>query len=210
MLSCASTNRPAAASGFISKTAASTEIALYLRGPGTRIFSSRYRYDDKGDLVSVIDALGNPYTFAYDDHHMVRHTDRNGLSFYYEYDKSTQNDWRVVHAWGDGGLYDYTFEYFDELNERRITDSLGHISTVKLNEAGLPISEIDPLGGMTIFEYDDAGRTTAVVDPGGHRTEYAYDERGNLLKLTRPDGEAIETDFNPANKADHDHRSQRC
>ncbi len=50
----------------------------------------QYRYDDKGDLVAVIDALGNPYTFAYDAHHMVRHTDRNGLSFYYEYDKSSR------------------------------------------------------------------------------------------------------------------------
>ena len=46
------------------------------------------------------------------------------------------------------------------LNERRITDSLGHVSLVKLDERGLPISEIDPLGGMTVFEYDEAGRTT--------------------------------------------------
>ena len=187
--------------GFTTKKRRVTEICLYLPGSQTRHLFVRYEYSDSGDLVSVIDALGSPYTFAYDTHRMVRHTDRNGLSFYYEYDKTAQGDWRVVHAWGDGGLYDYTFEYFDELNERRITDSLGHTSTVKLNEAGLPISEIDPLGGMTIFEYDDAGRTTAMVDPGGRRTEYDYDERGNLLKMTRPDGKAIETVFNPSNKA---------
>ena len=54
-------------------------------------------------------------------------------------------------------------------DERRITDSLGHVSLVKLDERGLPISEIDPLGGITLYEYDDAGRTTAVVDQDGHR-----------------------------------------
>ncbi len=161
----------------------------------------RYEYDQNGDLVAVIDALDAPYRFAYHDHRLVRHTDRNGLSFYYEYAQSVEDEWRVIHAWGDGGLYDYRFEYLDALNERRITDSLGHVTIVKLNEDGLPISEIDPLGGMTIFEYDDVGRTTAVVDPSGHRTEYAYDERGNLLKLTRPDGECIETEFNAASKA---------
>ena len=162
----------------------------------------RYQYDKNGDLVSVIDALENPYTFAYDEHRMVRHTDRNGLSFYYAYEQSAEGEWRVVHAWGDEGLYDYTFEYFDEINERRITDSLGNVSTVKLNEAGLPISEIDPLDGMTIFEYDEVGRTTAVTDPSGRRTEYAYDASGNLLTLTRPDGKSIETAFSPANKAE--------
>lgn len=161
----------------------------------------RYEYDGVGNLVSAIDALSHPYTFAYDGHLMTRHTDRNGLSFYYEYHTASNGEQRVVHAWGDGGLYDYHFEYIDVLNERRITDSLGHVSIVKLNEAGLPISEIDPLGGMTSFEYDEAGRTTSVTDPGGKRTAYQYDERGNLLKLTRPDGASISTTFNEQNKA---------
>ena len=160
----------------------------------------RYQYDPEGDLVAVVDALGNPYRFAYQQHHMVRHTDRNGLSFNYAFDTNGPEGWRVVHAWGDGGLYDYRFEYLDAVNERRITDSLGHVSLVRLDERGLPVSEIDPLGGMTVYEYDDAGRTTAVVDPGGKRTEYAYDDRGNLLALTRPDGAAVATTFDAANK----------
>ncbi|MGH8551385.1 MAG: DUF6531 domain-containing protein [Methylococcales bacterium] len=178
-----------------------TEIALTVPGTEIRHVFVRYRYDTAGDLVLVIDALDQPFTVAYEAHRMVRHTDRNGLSFYYGYEQSSEGDWRVNHAWGDGGLYDYTFEDFDPLDERRITDSLRHTSTVKLSEAGFPISEIDPLGGMTIFEYDERGRASAVVDQGGNRTEYEYDERGNLLKLTRPDGKSIQTEFNCANKA---------
>jgi RHS repeat-associated protein len=170
------------------------EIELVV--PGTTVHHTfvRYEYDSAGDLAAVFDALGHAYRFAYDEHHMVRHTDRNGLSFYYEYDKEGE-DWRVVHAWGDGGLYDYGFEYVDALKERRITDALGQVSLVTLDDRGLPICEVDPLGGRTTYEYDEAGRTTAVVDPAGRRTEYAYDERGNLLKLTRPDGTTATTAY---------------
>ena len=173
-----------------------------LRVPGTNVEHTfvRYEYDQAGDLVTVLDALGQPYRFAYADHHLVRHTNRNGLSFHYDYDTGGE-DWRVTHSWGDGGLYDYTFEYADVLKERRITDSLGHVSVVTLDDRGLPINEIDPLGGMTVFEYDDAGRTTAVVDQDGHRTEYAYDERGNLVTLTRPDGASTVNQFDADDKA---------
>jgi RHS repeat-associated protein len=177
------------------------EVALHSLETDARHIFASFEYDPNGDLVTVRDALNKPYTFGYDAHHMLRHTDRNGLSFYYEFDQPVEGDHRVLHAWGDGGLYNYQFEYLDVLNERRITNSLGHVSVVKLDERGLPISEIDPHGGMTIYEYDDVGRTTAVVDPAGRRTEYTYDERGNLLKFTRPDGKFIKTEFDKASKA---------
>lgn len=172
-------------------------ISLYVPATDfTHPFVS-YEYDQAGNLTTVRDALDNPYTFAYDHHHMVRHTNRTGLSFYYEYDKQGE-DWQVVHAWGDGGLYDYHFAYWPKIHETRITDSLGHVTTVKCDANGLPILEIDPLGGRTIFEYDEVGRTTAVVNPANHRLEYLYDQRGNLLKLTQPDDSsfAIEVDSN--------------
>ncbi len=177
------------------------KISLRLPGREKQHVFVKYQYDEKEDLVTVLDPFDHPYTFGYENHYMVRHTDRNGLSFYYEYETSSDEIRRVIHAWGDGGLYNYRFEYFDDLNERRITDSLGNTFIVKLNQAGLPISEIDPQGGMTIFEYDDAGRTTAVVDQDLHRTEYEYDDRGNLLKLIRADGSIVETNFNDINKA---------
>nr|WP_297384590.1 RHS repeat-associated core domain-containing protein [uncultured Roseateles sp.] len=161
-----------------------------------------YEHDAQGCLTAVRDELDHPYRFAYDGRHMVRHTNRTGLSFHYEYDQRGEGDeeWQVVRAWGDGGLYDYQFAYWPAIREVRITDSLGHVSTVQCDEHGLPILEIDPLGGRTIFEYDEVGRTTAVVDAANHRTEYAYDERGNLLKLTRPDGSAMTVEVDARDK----------
>jgi RHS repeat-associated protein len=178
-----------------------TEVALYAQDTNERHVFVRYRYGEAGDLETVLDAFNKPYAFAYDAHHMVRQTDRNGLSFYYEYEKTDEGGRRVIHAWGDDGLYDYRFQYLDPSNERRITDSLGNVSIIKLNERGLPISEIDPLGGTTNYEYDEVGRTTAIIDQNGLRIGFEYDERGNLLKLTRPDGKSIVAEYNHSDKA---------
>jgi RHS repeat-associated protein len=174
-------------------------LTLFIPGTGFSHTFVSYGYDTAGHLVEVRDALGEPYRFAYDGHLMVRHTNRTGLSFYYEYQQGGDTA-QVVHAWGDGGLYDYHFAYWPAIREVRITDSLGHVSTVQCDEHGLPMLEIDPLGGRTVFEYDEAGRTTAVVDAAEHRTEYAYDERGNLLKLTRADGSVIAIEVDAGNK----------
>jgi len=149
-----------------------------------------YRYAN-GDLIAAVDPLDAPRTFGYQQHYMVRHTDRVGLSFYYAFDAQ----WRVVHSWGDGGLYDYHFDYDALLHETRITDSLGHVSLVRFDENRLPLCEIDPLDGVTIFEYDDFGRTVAVTDPEGLRTGFEYDERGNLVVLVRADGTTLQQQF---------------
>lgn len=159
----------------------------------------RYEYDDSGDLRGVHDALGKPYRFEYQDHCLLRHTDRNGLSFYYEFDRIAPTG-RVVRAWGDGKLYDSVIVYDRTERRVRITDSLGHTAVLQLDTNDLPISETDPLGGITRYEYDEIGRTTAVTDPGGLRTEYHYDDRGNLTKLVRPDAVAVELSYDDGDR----------
>lgn len=153
-----------------------------------------YEYDHLTDLTCVMDQLGAPYRFGYDAHRMLKHTDRNGLSFHYEFDKTDPLS-RVVRAWGDGGLYDYRFVYDSSGQQVQVTDSLGHTSTIRFDENHLPVEETDPLGGVTCFEYDDCGRTTALVDPAGLRTEYVFDAAGNLTQLTRPDGGVIQMSY---------------
>lgn len=162
----------------------------------------QYEYDRAGNLITVYDALNAPYRFAYENHCLVRHTDRNRLSFYYEYDHCGPAG-RCLHSWGDGGLYNYHFDYLQtvdkDLNlqgETRITDSLGNVATLRYDDRNLVLEEIDPLGGVTKYEYDEVGRTVAVIDPAANRHEYKYDEHGNLIKLTRPDGTTAVTSYN--------------
>jgi RHS repeat-associated protein len=152
----------------------------------------RFAYDGDDNLTAVYDALDHPYTFGWDERHrLVRHTNRTGLSFHYEYDTES----RCVHSWGDGGLYDYHFEYDPVRRFTNLTDSLGHPWTVEYDERHLITRETDPLGGVTSYAYDEVGRTTAIVDPIGHTTAYEYDERGNLVKLTRADGSTITCEY---------------
>jgi RHS repeat-associated protein len=146
----------------------------------------RFDYDRTDNLVAVYDALGVPYRFAYTDHRLIRHTDRNGLSFSYEYDAPSVRG-RCVHTWGDGGLYDYRFTFHEAERRTTLVDSLGHTWQVKYDYRFLITDEIDPLGGVTRYEYDSAGRTSAVVDPAGHRTEWLYDAQGNVLRQVLPD-----------------------
>jgi RHS repeat-associated protein len=176
------------------------EISLNLFSTNTKHTFVKYEHDREANLIVVRDSLNKPYVFEYESHHMVRHTNRNTLSFYYTFDKASVGVWRVKRAWGDGGLYNYKFEYLDELRERRITDSLGHVSLVKLNEYDLPISEIDPLGEITLFKYDDVGRTTEIISPSGLCTNFKYDERGNLLELKQPDDSVIVCAYSVDNK----------
>ena len=154
-----------------------------------------YKYQNQ-DLVATLDALDVARIFGYDCHHMVRHTDRLGLSFHYAYD----NEWRVIHAWGDQGLHDYRFAYNTLLRETEVINSLGHASLIKFDENNLPLCEIDSLGGVTVFEYDEVGRTTAIVDPAGLRIEFEFDERGNLLKVVQADGAVTIMVFDNANR----------
>jgi RHS repeat-associated protein len=146
----------------------------------------RYEYDLNGDLTTVYDALDIPYRFRYQNHCLIQHTDRNGLSFYYEYD-GYSSDGRCHHSRGDGDLYNYHFKFHDLEGRTEVIDSLGHISTIQYNNRYQIIQEMDALGVVTHYEYDEAGRTAAVIGPLKQQTEYYNDASGNLSKLVRPD-----------------------
>jgi len=58
-----------------------------------------YLYNDKNELTEVRDALQNACKYKYEDHLLVRFTNRIGLSFHYEYDRADSNA-RCIHTWG--------------------------------------------------------------------------------------------------------------
>ncbi|WP_081077011.1 RHS repeat-associated core domain-containing protein [Burkholderia pseudomultivorans] len=157
-----------------------------------------YEHDREHNLAAAIDAMAHPHHFHYaDEHRMVSHTSARGVSFYYSYRQGDDGMWRVDHAWGDNGLYDYRFVYDRARMETRVTNSLGHTSIMQMTEREMPIAEIDPLGGVTGYRYDPQGRTSAVIDPAGHMTAWEYDSYGNLIVQILPDGSTIKTEFSP-------------
>ncbi|MDN7673479.1 RHS repeat-associated core domain-containing protein [Burkholderia oklahomensis] len=160
-----------------------------------------YEHDRERNLAAAIDAMAHPHHFEYAaGHRMVSHTSARGVSFYYSYQQGDDGVWRVDHAWGDNGLFDYRFVYDRARMETRVTNSLGHTSIMQMNERGMPVAEIDPLGGVTGYRYDAQGRASAMIDPAGRATAWEYDAYGSLVAQTSPDGSAVRTEF------DLDHR----
>src|SRR5690606_32326371 len=97
----------------------------------------QYLYDSAGNLAQVIDALGHSATYRYDHHLLVQETDRNGLSFYLEYDRRDAHA-RCTRTWGDGGIYDHKLTYDDERGVTQVVNSLGH-ATLYTHRDGLVI-----------------------------------------------------------------------
>lgn len=159
-----------------------------------------YEYDEAGDLVAARDAAGHSFRFLYVNHLLVKETDRNGLSFYFQYDGLGWSA-RCVRTWGDGGLYDHVLTY-DLPNRRTIVeDSLGHPTCYEMNEINQVVAVTDPLGGVTRYTYDPRhGLLASETGPLGATVTFAYDERGNCTRQVGPDG--------ASQVVEYDHRSR--
>jgi YD repeat-containing protein len=153
-----------------------------------------YGYNEAGDLVSITDAMNQVTNIEYRDHLMVKKTDRNGQSFYWEYDDKN----RCVHTWGDGGLLEGFIQYDKGYNE--VTNSLGETTTYYYDENNLCIQQTDHYGNHRYTEYIDDFNLYREIDEAGNITGYKYSERGLLQEKTLPDGSSILFHYNENNQ----------
>lgn len=161
--------------------------------------SFQYVYDDEGDLVQAVDALGRSLRYAYQRHLMVQETNRNGLSFYFAYDGFNSEAY-CVRTWGDGGIYDHHITYSKEEYKTLVEDSLGNTTIYQGNALGLVTSITDAHGGVTNYEFDERTlKKTKEVTPLGHEVTWEYDARGNLVETVGPDGGALKLEYDANN-----------
>ncbi|HLP42775.1 MAG TPA: DUF6531 domain-containing protein [Fibrobacteria bacterium] len=150
-----------------------------------------YLYDTRGDLVEARDSLGCSWKFRYQNHLLVQETNRNGLSFHFEYDGEGP-DSRCTRTWGDGGIHDHKLQYDLQARTTTVVDSLGSRTVYKIVDSGLATEVIDPLGWKSSIIHDEFNEPLVHVDQLGGRTEYEYDDRGNCTKVSRLDGTVLE------------------
>lgn len=143
-----------------------------------------YAYNEDGDLNAITDSLGQTTHMRYKDHLMVAKTDRNGMTFYWEYDHKK----RCTHTWGDGGLLEGWIEYHPADGYNLVTNAQGQTTTYYYTPAHLVTQVKDPLGNSTFTEYTDDFEIYRIIDEEGNATGYTYDERGNRIAITQPDG----------------------
>ncbi|MFD2726303.1 DUF6531 domain-containing protein [Hyunsoonleella rubra] len=145
----------------------------------------KYSYNALGDLIGIADALGQTTKMEYDNHLMVKKTDRNGQAFYWEYDGKTTGA-RCVKTWGDGGILSGSIQYGKQHNI--VTNSLGQETHYYFDENNLCTQETNPLGGTIFHEFTEFMEPYRDIDEEGNITGYSYDDRGNLAEIHQPDG----------------------
>ncbi|WP_315814933.1 hypothetical protein [Paraflavitalea speifideaquila] len=152
---------------------------------GIRRSLVEYGYNEAGDLNAITDANGKTTHIRYANHLMVKKTDRNGQTFYWEYDGVTTGA-RCVHTWGDGGLLEGSIEYREGYNV--VTNSLGEKKLYYYDESDLCIQETDALGNSVFHEYTDTPELYRDIDEEGNITGYVYNDRGYMTTVQQPDG----------------------
>jgi RHS repeat-associated protein len=156
-------------------------VRLRLRD-GDRLDLVRYVYDAEGRLAAAHDPAGHASRYAYQGGVMVKETNRNGLSFHFEYQWYDPDGW-CVRTWGDGGIYDRRLTYDEHAHVTLVDDGRGGRTHYYGNPAGLVDRMVDPMGVETKYEWHPRHYVkTAEVDGLGNRTEWAYDDRGNLIR----------------------------
>lgn len=143
-----------------------------------------YSYNEAGDLNGVTDALGQTTHIRYENHLMVEKTDRNGQTFYWEYDRQK----RCIHTFGDGGLLEGWIEYHPDLGYNEVTNGQGHTTTYYYTPAFLVTQVKDPLGNSTFTDYTADFEVYRQIDEEGNVTGYTYDQMGNRTSMIQPDG----------------------
>jgi YD repeat-containing protein len=156
---------------------------------------TRYVYDQRGQLLSRIDARGEATTGVADDYQTAYTYDGLGRVL-------TSVEWIKS---GTGGTRTTTTLYDDALNKTTVTYEHGLISTSTYNKTGALISlqNTGPSSanlGTTTYTYDANGRLRFVTDPTGVREHVLYDETGRKVATIDADGTLTELVYDRANQ----------
>ena len=157
-------------------------------------------YNNLGQQVTSIDALGRQTTYQYDnDGHISQTTYPDKTSDSVQYDKNGNR----VYFFSDRHPVQ-TFYSYDPLNRLTQTQVVagprGAITTTTYDAIGQVLSSKDPNGNVTQYAYDDAGRRTSVTDALNHITSFTYDAVGNQLTMTDANNNTASYVYDAANR----------
>ena len=171
------------------------EIRHHLRN-GQDIGLVKFDYNDAGDLIAAVDRTYVPFVYRYSDHLMTAETNRNGLSFYFEYDGTGPNA-RCVRTWGDGGIFKREIEYAPAARITRVRDGLGGETVYHYDDLDLTTKIFDAEGGIVQFEYGANGECIREIDEMGRTREFSYDASLFATDVREHDGSSRRTSISP-------------
>ena len=187
------------------------QVSRTIDGNGNAV---QYRYNSLGKVSERIDQLGDTETFRYDEEgNLSLHIDRDGRQLQRAcnvfgqpvYEKASDAEgkhtnistWhydslgRVTRAVCDGKSYEYIYDAYGNLKEKR---SNGKRLVSYTHDRAGQITEIrDPTGVSTRYEYDILGRRSRIFNDDGLEVCYGYDALNRIRHIRY--GNEVETAY---------------
>lgn len=133
--------------------------------------STRYAYDDAGNLTSMIDGRGNTTTYAYDGlGRLTGRTDPAGNTLGWEYDARGNRTGQINRVGSPAVAVSWTYDGANRMTTRvadSVTVTYGYDETSQLTSAQGP-------AGTISASYDRLGRSLTVTAEDSSQTAYAY------------------------------------
>ena len=187
------------------------QVSRTIDGNGNAV---QYRYNSLGKVSERTDQLGFTETFRYDEEgNLSLHIDRDGRQLQRAcnvfgqpvYEKASDAEgkhtnistWhydslgRVTRAVCDGKSYEYIYDAYGNLKEKR---SNGKRLVSYTHDRAGQITEIrDPAGVSTRYEYDILGRRSRIFNDDGLEVRYGYDALNRISRIHY--GNGVETAY---------------
>ncbi len=159
---------------------------------GTVERTTRYIYNDAGELVQTIDADGNSTSVERNANgQMSAATDSKGRRTEYSYDK--YGNVSEIH-YSDGTSE--SFEYDAEGRTIKSVSRTGLATTYGYDKVGNLLKEIDARGNITSYTYDKNYNVKTITSPTGAVTTYTYDELNRNTAIKDSEGNVISFAYN--------------
>ena len=143
-----------------------------------------YQYDVLNRLVSVTDQLGTLQAYTYNANgNVLTSTDGEGNVTSYVYDALG----RLMQKTDANGQSEY-YSYDNNGNLLSYTDRNGNTTLYTYDAMDQMLTERDALNNLTTYTYDANGNLASVTDARGSTTSYQYDANDQLTTITFANG----------------------
>lgn len=179
--------------------------------------TTRYAYDNQGNMSKVIDPMGQKFYMTYDKRNLlvnikypngtsiknsynengklIETVDRCGYSTKIEYVNGNDIN-RVIQADGT----EWGFQYDGKGHISQITDPLGNSRSFFYNELGQQKKYIDGNGNQTLYSYNKAGKLEEVTNAAGDKRRYEYNDSGRIIEIKDFDDSIHHMEYDACNR----------